>query len=156
MWVSSAHKGRSIRVTFKNYLNTCNLNFESLDEYYFWIFSVLMWESDSCILQFLNKLNLTYQRLTSFVASFYSINSVGALGQVSIVSHSYQTISAFRDQISILIMGCVITRFTSPSFVNLSLLKFLLLILKHHLVLLPNHAFWSSWFFLKSFKSMFF
>jgi hypothetical protein len=25
--VSSAHKGRSIRVTFKNYLNKCNLNF---------------------------------------------------------------------------------------------------------------------------------
>jgi len=30
-------------------------------------------ESDSCILQFLNELNLTYQRLTGFVASFYSI-----------------------------------------------------------------------------------
>jgi hypothetical protein len=27
--VSSTHKGRSIRVTFKNYLNTCNLNFGS-------------------------------------------------------------------------------------------------------------------------------
>ena len=34
-WVSSAHKGRSIRVTFKNYLNTCNLNFGSFDDYYF-------------------------------------------------------------------------------------------------------------------------
>jgi hypothetical protein len=28
---------------------------------------------DSCILQFLNELNLTYRRLTSFVASFYFI-----------------------------------------------------------------------------------
>jgi len=30
MWVSSTHNGRSIRVSFKNYLNTCNLNFELL------------------------------------------------------------------------------------------------------------------------------
>jgi hypothetical protein len=35
MRVSSAHKGRSITVTFKNYLNTCNLNFGSFDDNYF-------------------------------------------------------------------------------------------------------------------------
>ena len=37
-------------------------------------------ESDSCILQFLNELNLTYQRLTSFVASFYSFQKCWCLG----------------------------------------------------------------------------
>jgi hypothetical protein len=80
MWVSSAHKGRSIMVTFKNYLNTCNLNFGS----FWWLllltFSVLTCESDSCILQFLNKLNLTYQRLIGFVASFYSFQYCWCLG----------------------------------------------------------------------------
>jgi len=57
---------------FKNYLNSCNQNFGS----FWWLlllnFSVLTCESDSCILQFLNELNLTYRRLTGFVASFYS------------------------------------------------------------------------------------
>jgi hypothetical protein len=34
-YISSTHKGRSIRVTFNNYLNTCNLNFGSSDDSYF-------------------------------------------------------------------------------------------------------------------------
>ena len=46
--------------------------------------------------QFLNELNLTYQRLTGFVASFYfNPNIIGALRQVSIVSHSHQTYFGF-------------------------------------------------------------
>jgi len=56
----------------KNYLNLCNQNFRSHCQL-FLNFSVLTCESDYYILQFLNKLNLTYQRLTSFVASFYFI-----------------------------------------------------------------------------------
>jgi hypothetical protein len=72
MCVSSTHKDRPIRVTFKNYLNICNLNFGSL----WWLlllnFLVLTCESDYCIFQFLNELNLTYQRLTGFVVSSYS------------------------------------------------------------------------------------
>jgi hypothetical protein len=38
MWVTSAHNGRSIRVTLKNYLSTCNINFGSFDDYYFCFF----------------------------------------------------------------------------------------------------------------------
>jgi hypothetical protein len=33
-------------------------------------FFILTCESDSCILQFMKELNLTYRRLTSFVVSF--------------------------------------------------------------------------------------
>jgi hypothetical protein len=36
-------------------------------------------------------------------------NSIGALGQVSIVSHSYQTYFSFLGLVSILIMGCMTT-----------------------------------------------
>jgi hypothetical protein len=61
---------------FKNYLNICNLNFES----HWWIlllnFLVLTCQSDSCILQFFNELNLTYQRLTSFMFHYTHSNSV--------------------------------------------------------------------------------
>ena len=57
---------------FKNYLNTYNLNFVSHWWILLLIFLVLTCESDYCILQFLNELNLIYQRLTGFVASFYS------------------------------------------------------------------------------------
>ena len=58
-------------------------------------FSVLTCESDSCIVQFLNELNLTIEdSLASWHHSTQS-NSVGALGQVFIVSHSYETYFGF-------------------------------------------------------------
>jgi hypothetical protein len=44
MLVNSAHKDRSIRVTFKNYLNTYNLNFSSFEDNYFWNFHFNVWE----------------------------------------------------------------------------------------------------------------
>ena len=47
-------------------------------------------ERDSFYFLFLNELNLSYQRLTSFVASFdFHSNSASALGYVFNVSHSY-------------------------------------------------------------------
>jgi hypothetical protein len=95
---------------FKNYLNTCNLNFGAIDEYYFWFFSVLMFEIDSCIIQFLNKLNLTYRRLTGFVASFYFIPIVLVPWDKFPLCHTpIRFILAFQDQISILIVSCVTT-----------------------------------------------
>jgi hypothetical protein len=95
---------------FKNYLNTCNLNFGAIDEYYFDFFSVLMFESDSCILQFLNKLNLTYRRLTGFVMSFYFVSIVLVpWNKFSLCHTPIRPISAFQDQMSILIVGCVTT-----------------------------------------------
>jgi hypothetical protein len=73
-------------------------------------FSVLTCKSDSCILQFLNELNLTYQRLTSFEASFYFIPIVLVpWGRFPLCHTPIRPISAFRDQISILIVGCVTT-----------------------------------------------
>jgi len=93
---------------FKNYLNTCNQNFSS----HWWIlilnFSGLTCESDSCILQFLNELNLTYRRLTGFMTSFYFIPIVlVSWGKFSLCHTLIRPISAFWDQISILIVGCV-------------------------------------------------
>jgi len=66
--------------------------------------------SDSCVLQFLNELASWHHPTQS--------NSVGALGQVSIVSHSYQTSFGFPG--SNLKLDCglcdhVITRFASNS-----------------------------------------
>ena len=58
-------------------------------------FLVLTCESDSCIFQFLNELNLTYQRLTNFTRHSTHSNSIGALGQVFIMSHSYQIYFGF-------------------------------------------------------------
>jgi hypothetical protein len=92
MWSFQPARIDLLGLIFKNYLNTWNLNFDNHWWILFLIFFVLTCESDSCILQFLNELNLTYWRLISFVASFYFIpNSVGSSGQVFIVSHSYQT-----------------------------------------------------------------
>jgi hypothetical protein len=93
----------------KNYLNSCNQNFGS----HWWIlllkFLVLTCESDSCTLQFLNKLNLTYQRSTDFVVSSYFISIVlVAWGKFSLCSLIISFL-AFRGQISILIVGCLTT-----------------------------------------------
>ena len=83
------------------------------------IFLVLTCESDSCILQFLNKLNLTYQRLTDFMASFYFIPIVLVLwSRFPLCYTPIRPFLTFRDQNSILIVGCVttlITRFASPT-----------------------------------------
>jgi hypothetical protein len=94
----------------KNYLNTRNLNFSS----HWWIlllnFSVLTCKSDSCIFQFLKELNLTHQRLTGFVASFYFIPIVLVSCDRFLLGHTpIIYFLAFRDQISILIVGCVTT-----------------------------------------------
>ena len=60
-----------------------------------------MCESDSCILQFLNELNLTYRRLTGFVASFYSIQKCWCLGAgfhcVTLLSDLFR-LSGIRSQ----------------------------------------------------------
>jgi uncharacterized membrane protein len=93
-----------------NYLNSFNQNSSS----HWWIlllnFSVLTCESDSCILQFLNKLNLTYKKWTSFVASIYFIPIVLVLwGRFPLCHTPIRPISAFHDHISILIMGCITT-----------------------------------------------
>jgi hypothetical protein len=70
----------------------------------------------TCIIQFFNVLNLIYQRLTMSWHHSTHFNSVGALGHVLIVSHSYQTSFGFPG--SDLNLDCglhdhVITRFAS-------------------------------------------
>jgi len=83
---------------FKNYLNIYNLNFES----HWWIlllnFSVLTCESDSCIFQVLEWTEFDLSKINWLrdVLLFHS-NNVGALGQVFIVSHSYQIYFDFRE-----------------------------------------------------------
>jgi hypothetical protein len=73
-------------------------------------FSVFTCESDSCVLQFLNELNLTYQRLTDFMASFYFIPVVlVSWSKFSLCHTPIRPFSAFQDEISILIVGCVTT-----------------------------------------------
>jgi hypothetical protein len=67
-------------------------------------FSFLAFREDSCILWFVNELNLNVKWLRDFIR-FHS-NSVGALRQVFIVSQSIKPILAFWDYISILIVGC--------------------------------------------------
>jgi hypothetical protein len=60
--------------------------------------------SDSCILQFLNELNLTYQRLTGFVVSFDFIPIVLVPWDRFPLCHTpIRPISAFQDQILILV-----------------------------------------------------
>jgi hypothetical protein len=73
-----------------NCLNTCKPKFWQLN------FLVLMCERASCILWFLNKLNLIYWRLTAFRGVIQlQFNSASVLGHVSIISHSYQTSFSF-------------------------------------------------------------
>jgi len=65
-------------------------------------------ERYSCIALFLNKLNLTYRRLISFVASFDFIPIMSVpWGKFSLCHTPIRPLSAFQDQISILIVGCV-------------------------------------------------
>ena len=76
-------------------------------------------ERDSTILWFLNELNLTYQRLNSFVASFDFIPiMLMHWGRFSLCHTHIKPLSAFQDQISIFIVGYVIMRFTSPCEAN--------------------------------------
>ena len=73
-------------------------------------------ERDSCILWFLNELNLTYQRLTGFVASFDLISIVLVPCDRFPLCHTpIRPLSAFWDQISILIVSCMIIRFASSN-----------------------------------------
>jgi hypothetical protein len=72
---------------------------------------------DFCILRFLKKQNLAYQKINWLrsVILLHS-NSVGVLGQVFIVSHSYQTFFGFPGldlNIDCELHDHVITRFTS-------------------------------------------
>jgi hypothetical protein len=109
MWVSSAHKGRSIRFTFKNYWNTCNLNFSSL----WWLlllnFSVLTWEwfLHSSVLE-RTEFDLSKINWLRGVILFIPIVLV-PWDRFSLCHTPIRPISAFQDQISILIVGCVIT-----------------------------------------------
>jgi len=65
---------------------------------------------DSCILWFLNKLNLTYQRLNDFVALFDFISIVLMSWDKFLLCHTpIKFLSAFQDQISILIVSCMTT-----------------------------------------------
>jgi hypothetical protein len=110
MWSVQPTRVDPFGLIFKNYLNTCNWNFMN----HWWILLlnllVLTCESDSCILQFLNELNLTYRRLTGFMTSFYFIPIVLVpWGKFSLCHTPIRPISALRDQISILIVGCVTT-----------------------------------------------
>jgi hypothetical protein len=67
-----------------------------------------MRERDSCILWFLNELNLTYPRLIGFVVSFDFIPIVLVLwGRFSLCHSPIRSLLAFRDRISILIVGYV-------------------------------------------------
>jgi hypothetical protein len=91
MWVSSTHNGRSIRVSFKNYLNTCNLNFELLMIITSTFFSFNMWEWFLCSVILLIPIVLVHW------------------GRFPLSHTLIRAISAFRDQISILIVGCVTT-----------------------------------------------
>ena len=75
-----------------------------------------MCESDSCILQFLNELNLTYRRLSGFVASFYSFQQCWCLEVgfhcVTLLSDLFQLLGSDLDLDSGL-RDHVITRFAS-------------------------------------------
>ena len=105
--VSSAHKGKSIRVTFKNYLNTCNLNFGNFDDYYFWIFSFNVWEwfLYSSVLEQtefdLSKINWLRGVILLIQVVFVHWN------MFPLYHTPIRLILAFQDQISILIMDCV-------------------------------------------------
>ena len=73
-----------------------------------------MCERVSCIVWLLNKLNLTYRKLISFVASFNFIIIVLVYwDRFSLYHNPIRSFSAFRNQISILIVDYVIMRFTS-------------------------------------------
>ena len=70
------------------------------NDYYFWIFSVLTCESDSCILQSLNELNLTYQILTGFMMLFHFILIVLVpWGKFSLCHTSIIPILAFKARL---------------------------------------------------------
>jgi hypothetical protein len=70
----------------------------------FFSFNVWEWFLHSLVLE----VNLTYRRLTSFMASFYFIPIVLVPWSRFLLCHTFIiSISAFRDQISILIVGCV-------------------------------------------------
>jgi hypothetical protein len=65
-------------------------------------------ERYSCIVLFLNELNLTYWRLISFrgIVWLHS-NKVVPWGKFLLCHTPIRPLSAFQDQISILIVGCV-------------------------------------------------
>jgi hypothetical protein len=66
--------------------------------------SLLVFLGWSTSLKFLNKLNLTYRRLTGFVASFYFILIVLVSWGKFLLSHTLiRSILALQDYISILI-----------------------------------------------------
>jgi Na+/proline symporter len=110
MCVSLAHKDRSIRVTFKNYLNTCSLNFGSL----WWLlllnfFSFNVWE---WFLHFsvLERTESDLSKINWFRGVILLIPIVLVpWGRFPLCHTPIRLISAFQDQISILIVGCVTT-----------------------------------------------
>jgi len=74
---------------------------------------VLEWFLHSLIFE---RTKPTYQKLTSFVALFDLISiMIVPWDKFSLCHTLIRLLSAFQDQISILIMGCVITRFASTS-----------------------------------------
>jgi hypothetical protein len=71
---------------------------------------ILTCEIDSCILWFLNELNQTYQRFTSFVTSFDFIPIVSVPWDKFSLCHTHiRPLSAFYNQILILIVGFMTT-----------------------------------------------
>jgi hypothetical protein len=71
---------------------------------------ILTCEIDSCILWFLNELNQTYQRFTSFVTSFDFIPIVSVPWDKFSLCHTHiRPLSTFYNQILILIVGFMTT-----------------------------------------------
>jgi hypothetical protein len=96
MWVSSAHKVRSTRVTFKNYLNTCNRNFGSL---WWWLLLNLFSFNWIWLIQ-----------INWFRGVILLIPIILVPWDTFSLCHTpIRLSSASRDQISILIVGCVTT-----------------------------------------------
>jgi hypothetical protein len=93
----------------KNDLNTYKPQFQ----HFFFINNTselfsLTCERGSCILWFLNELNLTYQRLTSFMASFNFIPIVLVpWDRFSLCHAPNRSLLVFQYQISVLIVSCV-------------------------------------------------
>jgi hypothetical protein len=82
-------------------------------------FFILIYGRDSCILWFLNELNLTYQRLTNFMASFDFIPIVLVSWDRFLLCHApIKPLLAFQDQISILIVSCITMWFRGCNSIN--------------------------------------
>ena len=73
-------------------------------------------QRDSCILWFLNELKLIHQILIGFVASFdFILILIMPWDMFSLYHTPIRPPFVFQDEISILVMSCVVTRFASDN-----------------------------------------